>query len=283
MAAVAQVKDGELVYDYTDKSKKELPTGSKLGYDQFLQILCAEMEYQDPLEPTSNTEYVAQLATFSQLEAMLSLQNTQEGSMANQLVGKTVIMKVTDDVTGESKYVDGRVDYTMYQDGEIYLSVNDKLYPLKDLDTVADEGYYEAMGLAKSMANMLGQLPDPYNITADYDELIGQITELYEGMTDYQKQFVSQENLAALKEYQTKLEEEKNRVKSVTEGIASKLKEKFDELPAVEDITLDNEAAIKEITDIYDGMTKYQKSIIGEDITKTVEAYREKIKELKGE
>ncbi|WP_082223751.1 flagellar hook capping FlgD N-terminal domain-containing protein [Lachnobacterium bovis] len=26
------------------------------------------MQYQDPLEPTSNTEYVAQLATFSQLE-----------------------------------------------------------------------------------------------------------------------------------------------------------------------------------------------------------------------
>ncbi len=281
MAAVAQVKDGKLVYDYTDNSKEKLPTGSKLGYDQFLQILCAEMQYQDPLEPTSNTEYVAQLATFSQLEAMLSLQNTQQGAMANDLVGKTVIMKVSDDVTGESKYVDGRVDYTMYQDGKIYLSVNDKLYPLEDLDTVADEGYYEAMGLAKSLANMLGQLPDIYNITADYAEMIDQITELYDGMTDYQKQFVSAENVTALQEYQKKVEEEKNKVKDVTKKIAEELKKKFDALPAVEDVTLDNEDAINEILETYDGLSKYQKEIIGEDITKKVESYREKLKELK--
>lgn len=281
MAAVAQVKDGKLVYDYTDNSKEKLPTGSKLGYDQFLQILCAEMQYQDPLEPTSNTEYVAQLATFSQLEAMLSLQNTQQGAMANDLVGKTVIMKVSDDVTGESKYVDGRVDYTMYQDGKIYLSVNDKLYPLEDLDTVADEGYYEAMGLAKSLANMLGQLPDVYNITADYAEMIDQITELYDGMTDYQKQFVSAENVTALQEYQKKVEEEKNKVKDVTKKIAEELEKKFDALPAVEDVTLDNEDAINEILETYDGLSKYQKEIIGEDITKKVESYREKLKELK--
>lgn len=281
MAAVAQVKDGKLVYDYTDNSKEKLPTGSKLGYDQFLQILCAEMQYQDPLEPTSNTEYVAQLATFSQLEAMLSLQNSQESAMANELVGKTVIMRVTDDVTGATKYVDGRVDYTMYQDGKIYLSVNDQLYPLENLDTVADEGYYEAMGLAKSLANMLGQLPDVYNITADYAEMIDQITELYDGMTDYQKQFVSAENVTALKEYQKKVEEEKNKVKDVTGKIAEELKKKFDALPAVEDVTLDNEDAINEILETYDGLSKYQKEIIGEDITKKVESYREKLKELK--
>ena len=76
----------------------------------------AEMQYQDPLEPTSNTEYVAQLATFSQLEAMLGMQDTQKNEMANNLVGKYVILKVSDETTGKTSYVDGKVDYVMYQE-----------------------------------------------------------------------------------------------------------------------------------------------------------------------
>ena len=207
MEVTAKVENGQLLYDYTDSSKKELPSGSDLGYDQFLQLLCAEMQYQDPLEPTSNTEYVAQLATFSQLEATLSLQNTQQSSMANDLVGKTVILKVTSDTTGATSYVDGKVDYVLYQDGETYLSVNDKLYPLEDLDTVADNDYYEAMGLAKSIENMLGQLPDVENITVNHETMINQIGELYDGMTSYQQQFVSEDVVNKLKQYQTKLEE----------------------------------------------------------------------------
>ena len=59
------------------------------------------MQYQDPLEPTSNTEYVAQLATFSQMEATLGMQSTIESSNANALVGKYVIIKTTSS-TGET-------------------------------------------------------------------------------------------------------------------------------------------------------------------------------------
>ena len=119
---VAAVKDGKLDYSYTDSSKKQSQaTGSNLGYDQFLTLLCAEMQYQDPLEPTSNTEYVAQLATFSQLEATLSMQQSQENSMANDLVGKHVILKVEDENTGATNYVDGKVDYVLYEDGKTLL------------------------------------------------------------------------------------------------------------------------------------------------------------------
>ena len=69
MALVAPVTNGKVESVSTEETKKEQAKakGSDLGYDQFLQILCAEMQYQDPLEPTSNTEYIAQLATFSQL------------------------------------------------------------------------------------------------------------------------------------------------------------------------------------------------------------------------
>lgn len=44
-------------------------TGSNtLGQEDFLQLLVAQLENQDPLDPQSNTEFIAQLATFSSLE-----------------------------------------------------------------------------------------------------------------------------------------------------------------------------------------------------------------------
>ena len=39
-----------------------------LDYDAFLKLLVTQMENQDPMEPMSNTEYVAQLASFSNVE-----------------------------------------------------------------------------------------------------------------------------------------------------------------------------------------------------------------------
>ena len=184
---VATVKDGKLDYSYTDNSKKQSQAnGSNLGYDQFLTLLCAEMQYQDPLEPTSNTEYVAQLATFSQLEATLSMQQSQENSMANDLIGKHVVLKTEDENTGATNYVDGKVDYVLYEDGKTLLSVNNGLYSIDTLDTVADEDYYEAVTISKTFSNMVAQLPDIDNITMDYDKAVSQIREMYDGMTSYQ-------------------------------------------------------------------------------------------------
>ena len=209
MAIIAPVENGKVNYNYTDNSKngKINPTGSTLGYDQFLQLLCAEMQYQDPLEPTSNTDYVAQMATFSQLEATLAMSETESNSMASGLVGKQVILKVTSETTGVTSYVDGRVDYVMYNNGEVYLSVNDGLYPLSSLDTVADDEYYEGITLAKTFANMVKQLPLMENLTTDWEKAIVQLRELYNGMTSYQQKFVTDDSLATLKKYEDRMEE----------------------------------------------------------------------------
>lgn len=208
MAIVANVQNGELIYNYTDNSKTgTTATGSELGYDQFLQLLCAEMTHQDPLEPTSNTEYVAQLATFSQLEATLSMTEIEKNNMANSLVGKQVILKVTSDTTGETSYIDGKVDYIMYQDGEVYLSVNDGLYPLDSLDTVADSQYYEAIAVSKTFEGMIGELPYLENLTTDWKAGLEQIRELYDGMSSYEQQFVSSEALVTLRQYEEKMNE----------------------------------------------------------------------------
>lgn len=208
MAITAPVKDGKLEYDYTDSSKKKTEAkGSNLGYDEFLQLLCAEMQYQDPLEPTSNTDYVAQLATFSQLEATLSMENTEQSSMANSLVGKQVILKTTNSSTGATSYVDGRVDYVMYQNSKVYLSVNNSLYPLEELDTVADSDYYDALALAKTFTKMVAQLPEVEHVTAESKSMIESVRKIYDDMTDYQKQYVDASDLKTLTELEARLKE----------------------------------------------------------------------------
>lgn len=219
---IASVEDGKLNYNYTDNSKKNgiNPTGSTLGYDQFLQLLCAEMQYQDPLEPTSNTDYVAQMATFSQLEATLSLTETQENANASNLVGKQVILKVTSETTGQTSYVDGRVDYVLYENGEVFLSVNDQLYPASSLDTVADSEYYEGVTMATTLKDMVNSLPHMDNLNVAYKTAIEQLRGIYDGMSSYQQQFVPDETLGTLRKYEERMkelvaQEEENKVTEV--------------------------------------------------------------------
>ena len=120
MALVQAVENGKITESTTETTTS---AGNDLGYDEFLQLLCAEMQYQDPLEPTSNTEYVAQLATFSQMESMLNMQNSIESTKANDLVGKYVIVKTTSETTGETTAVAGFVDYVQYENNQKYIYV----------------------------------------------------------------------------------------------------------------------------------------------------------------
>ena len=69
-----------------------------LDYNAFLHLLIAQMRNQDPMEPMQSSDYVAQLATFSQVEKTIqtneriaSLLNTNNLQLAESLVGKTVI------------------------------------------------------------------------------------------------------------------------------------------------------------------------------------------------
>lgn len=51
---------------------------SALGKDAFLQLLVTQMQYQDPLDPQDNSEYLAQLAQFSALEQMTNVATALE-------------------------------------------------------------------------------------------------------------------------------------------------------------------------------------------------------------
>ena len=67
--------------------------------------------------------------------------------------------------TGETKFVSGQVDYMYVENGEIYLSINDKLFDIKELDTVVDKEYMNAITLATTFGEMIKKLPLTENLT----------------------------------------------------------------------------------------------------------------------
>ena len=203
MSAFANVVDGVITNQSTPASEQikaaTEKAGGALDKDAFLQLLVAQMKYQDPLEPTSNTEYISQLATFSELEEMQNVSASMDMSRANALVGQYVFMNVTDS-SGKTTYPEGQVDYVVYQGGKIYLSVNEQLYNIDDLDTVADPEYLLATRLADSFMTELGKLPKPELIGEKHIEDIETLMKVYDGMTSYQQSYISDEAMDKFKD-----------------------------------------------------------------------------------
>ena len=78
----------------------------QMGKDTFLQLLVAQMRYQDPNSPTSTTEFMSQTATFTQVEKLeeIASQNAellalQRSLSAGALVGHSVSWTAEDGTT----------------------------------------------------------------------------------------------------------------------------------------------------------------------------------------
>lgn len=72
------------------KSKFKDSTEEMVSSDTFLSLLVAEMTNQDPMEPTSNTEFVTQMAQFTSLQYSKDSATYSMSNYASSLVGKTV-------------------------------------------------------------------------------------------------------------------------------------------------------------------------------------------------
>lgn len=143
---IASVKDGIVQQTTTATEKKAARGTDELGKDAFLQLLVCQMQHQDPLQPSTDTEYISQLATFSQLEQLQNLNASYENTQAFSLVGKNVILKSSDD-SQKTQYVSGTVDFINMSGKNVKLSVNGSLYDLSQLYSVIDDQYLLEQGL----------------------------------------------------------------------------------------------------------------------------------------
>ncbi|MRS89687.1 flagellar hook assembly protein FlgD [Enterobacteriaceae bacterium RIT714] len=87
--------------------------------DMFLKLLVAQIQNQDPLNPTDGTEYVAQLAQLSQVQSMervsalmqnnsVLMDNLQTLTTAN-LVGQNVMVQTNEVQSDGSSVINGRL------------------------------------------------------------------------------------------------------------------------------------------------------------------------------
>lgn len=143
---MAETNSTDLVTGVEDlagfKTEREIKTrgSSDLGKEEFLQLLVTQLQNQDPLNPQSDQEFVAQLAQFSALEQMTNMSATLTNTSAYGLVGKEVIVS-TKDSTGKVNEVRGTVDFVQMQNGDAKLSINGELYSMDDLVQVMDSFY----------------------------------------------------------------------------------------------------------------------------------------------
>lgn len=207
MSVVIPVEDGKVVDKTASQESlaESRKSSSSLDKEAFLQLLVAQMKYQDPLEPTSNTEYISQLATFSSLEEMQNLNATMTTQQATNLVGKTVIMNVTTS-SGASNVVQGKVDFVVKQNNKVYLSIDDQLYNIDDLDKVVDDEYLEALAMAEDFQKVMDKLPNEKNLRLSDKDDLEKVRKAYNSLTTYQQEFIAKYATSALEKLQALLE-----------------------------------------------------------------------------
>lgn len=145
--------------DYTRRTLEEYlastttrNTSNDLGKEQFLQLLVAQLQYQDPLEPAKDTEFIAQLAQFSTLEQMQLLSQSYANSQASSLVGKWIEGTYT--YGDQTQSVFGLVSGLEYVGGEARLIIqglSGASVKLDDVTAVIDDEIVSGLGFNSSV------------------------------------------------------------------------------------------------------------------------------------
>ncbi len=112
MATTAPIFSNSLYTGSTQSAAKE--KSGTLDQDAFLKLLIAQLKNQDPLNPMKDTEFIAQLASFSSLEQTSKMNSTMEQVMGISLIGMSV---------KDKEGVSGIVTDMSLESGKTYLTL----------------------------------------------------------------------------------------------------------------------------------------------------------------
>ena len=124
---------------YTGTTTATGTTGNaELGKDAFLNLLVAQLKYQDPTSPTDSSQFMAQTAQFTMVEKMEELAksttamvNAQNLASATSLVGRQITW--TEGTASKT----GVVSAVTMNNGTAQLSVGDLTVDLSAVTKVA--------------------------------------------------------------------------------------------------------------------------------------------------
>ena len=93
---------GNSLLDQYQVDQSRFAKGAELGKNEFLELLVAQLNNQDPLSPQENGEFIAQLAQFSTVEGIEKMNSTMDAMatsfqssqalQASSMVGRTVVI-----------------------------------------------------------------------------------------------------------------------------------------------------------------------------------------------
>ena len=97
---------------------------SSLGQDDFLKILTTQLNYQDPLKPVDNQQFLAQMAQFASLEQARTMNDNIETLLMIQSATQSVgLLGRTVEVSTDSGTVVGSVTSLRFSNGQPLLTV----------------------------------------------------------------------------------------------------------------------------------------------------------------
>jgi len=203
VSSVSQKTVDELVGSY-EASKSSRNVDSDLGKDDLLKLLITQLQYQDPLQPMEDQDFIAQIAQFSSLEQMQNLNSSFSLSMGFSLMGRYISASVTDEETGKIRYVSGEVTEVRSQAGEIYLVVDGEDIPIERITNVSEtpigyqgmeiERYNGLVGMLSTVKTTLVEEEGPYSmegiiakIQKGEDGIYATLDEIILAVTDIEK------------------------------------------------------------------------------------------------
>jgi flagellar basal-body rod modification protein FlgD len=96
--------------------------GATINYNDFLKLLIAQMQHQDPTSPMDATAQISQLASFSQVEQQIQTNNHLETVLTNQMLSQAANY-VGKDIISADGTVKGTVkEVSVYSDGIIAIT-----------------------------------------------------------------------------------------------------------------------------------------------------------------
>lgn len=138
----------------TSKTSSTKKANSDMDKDAFLKLLVTQLQYQDPLNPMDNTEFVAQTAQFSALEQMQNLNITMTKSQAFAMIGRDVDTLTYNETTGKYEEVSGIVDSVTMKTNDPYLKIGDKEVKYSEVKNVyeATNSVSQSMAVSQAMS-----------------------------------------------------------------------------------------------------------------------------------
>ncbi|HWH82091.1 MAG TPA: flagellar hook capping FlgD N-terminal domain-containing protein [Burkholderiaceae bacterium] len=97
---------------------------SSLGQEDFLKILTTQLNYQDPLKPMDNQQFMAQMAQFASLEQTRAMNDNIETLLTIQSATQSVgLLGRTVEVSTDSDTAVGEVTSLRFSNGQPLLTV----------------------------------------------------------------------------------------------------------------------------------------------------------------